>query len=337
MSHSAATAGRLAKVDLVSDMVRELTELQGAMGGIYAREEGLPEAVWRAIYHHYLPAAVEQDAPPTRADLGSAALPWAALALADKLDTIVGLFAAGERPTGTRDPFGLRRQAHGALKILVDLPELAGIDVSVSLASLIDRARTAFDETAEPGSELPPEADGEARERGTFLAERLRFLFQQRGFTYDEINAVAGAKRGFVDGPFDARLRLEALQKVRRSPEFEALAVSFKRVKNLAKELGRPPAASTGRLVEPAERALLQEYASRGAAVRTAASRRDYFEAFRLASGFLGPVDRFFTEVFVMVDDADLRGERLSLVWRLHELVLDIADISEIVPRAELR
>ena len=168
-----------------------------------------------------------------------------------------------------------------------------------------------------------------------FFAERLRFLFQQRGFDYDEINAVAGARRGFAEVPYDARLRLESLQKVRTSPEFEALAVSFKRVKNLARELTREPVEVLDRLSEPAERALADEYTSRGEAIRAAATRRDYLEAFRLASGFRAAVDRFFTEVFVMVEDVELRDQRLSLVWRLHELMLDLADISEIVPRAE--
>ena len=110
------SAARLAKADLATDMVREFTELQGTMGGIYAREEGEPEQVWKAIYYHYLPVGVEADAPPSRAQLGAAAVTWAAVSLADKLDTLVALFAAGERPTGSRDPFGLRRQAHGAVQ-----------------------------------------------------------------------------------------------------------------------------------------------------------------------------------------------------------------------------
>ncbi len=334
-AEEAALAGRLAKADLVTDMVRELTELQGTMGGIYAREEGLPEAVWRAIYNQYLPASVESDAPPSRADLGPAALPWAALALADKLDTIVGLFAAGERPTGTRDPMGLRRQAHGVMKILVDLRELTGLDAAVGLEAMLERARAEYAEGCGGGPALPEENQAERRDRAVFLEERLRFLFQQRGFGYDEVNAVAGARRSFLDAPFDARLRLEALQRVRALPEFEALAVAFKRVKNLARELPGEPSPSTGRLTEPAERGLLQEYETRGAAVRAAASRREYFEAFRLAAGFRERLDRFFTEVFVMVEDEGLRTERLSLVWRLHDLMLDLADISEIVPRSE--
>ena len=113
---AAAAAGRLAKADLATEMVAELTELQGVMGGIYAREEGQPERVWKAIYYHYLPDAVGADAPPTRQQLGEAAVTWAAVSLADKLDTVVGMFYAGEKPTGSRDPFGLRRQAHGIFK-----------------------------------------------------------------------------------------------------------------------------------------------------------------------------------------------------------------------------
>ena len=132
----AARAARLAKADLTTDMVRELTELQGIMGGIYAREEGLPEEVWKAIYFHYLPVGVEADAAPTRAQLGKAAVTWAAVSLADKLDTIVGLFAAGEKPTGSRDPYGLRRAAQGVVQILIDLPDLVGAVDSAALAAV---------------------------------------------------------------------------------------------------------------------------------------------------------------------------------------------------------
>lgn len=333
--NAAATAGRLAKADLISDMVRELTELQGTMGGIYAREEGLPEEVWRAIYNQYLPVGVEADAAPSRADLGPGAIPWAALSVADKADTLVGLFAAGERPTGTRDPYGLRRQAHGLLKTLVDLPELTGVATPVDLAALRAQAREGLVALTEPHVTVPAETPAECEDLTTFLSERLRYLFQQRGFAYDEVNAVAGARRGFVDVPLDARLRLTALHEVRASADFEALAVAFKRVKNLSRELTGEPAAVLDRLTEPAELALVDEFDRRGAAVRAAAARRDYTEAFRLAAGFRAPVDRFFTDVFVMVDDQPLREQRLTLVWRLHELMLDLADISEIVPQAE--
>jgi glycyl-tRNA synthetase beta chain len=336
LAEAAATAGRLAKADLVTDMVRELTELQGTMGGIYAREEGLGEPVWRAIYYHYLPAAPEADAPPSRPELGQAAVTWAAVSVADKLDTLVSSFAAGERPTGTRDPYGLRRQAHGLLKVLVDLPELTGVEAPVSLASLRQQARAALDACAEPGVKLPAATAEEDADLTTFLAERLRYLFQQRGFSYDEVNAVAGARRGFVGDPHDTRLRLEALRRVRTSPDFEALAVAFKRVKNLARELKGGPVETLDRLTEAAEVALVEEFRARGGQVKEAAARRDYLEAFRLAAGFRPAVDRFFTDVFVMVDDAALRDQRLTLVWRLHDLMQELADISEIVPQSEL-
>ncbi len=336
LAEAAATAGRLAKADLVTDMVRELTELQGTMGGIYAREEGLAEEVWRAIYYHYLPAAPEADAPPSRADLGRAAVTWAAVSVADKLDTLVSSFAAGERPTGTRDPYGLRRQAHGLLKVLVDLPALTGVEAPVSLAALRRAARETLEACAEPGLKLPAATvEGDA-DLTTFLTERLRYLFQQRGFSYDEVNAAAGARRGFVDDPYDVRLRLEGLRKVRTSPDFEALAVAFKRVKNLSRELKVDPVETLDRLSEPAEIALAEEFRTRGRLVQEAAARRDYPEAFRLAAGFRPSVDRFFTDVFVMVDDVTLRDQRLTLVWRLHDLMQELADISEIVPQSEL-
>jgi glycyl-tRNA synthetase beta chain len=300
------------------------------MGGIYARVQGLPEGVWRAIYHHYLPLGVGASAPPSRADLGDAAVTWAAVAIADKLDTVVGLFAAGERPTGTRDPFGLRRQAQGLLRTIVDLPELAGVERPVPIARMIDEARQGVGEV-----QGPADGTGAWREAVTaFLMDRLRYLFEQRGFAYDELNAVLGRTAGLPD-PLDARRRLEALRGVRSSADFEALAVAFRRVKNLSRDLQGPAVEAADRLTEPSEQALLAEFAARSASIREAAAARRYDQAFRVASGFRPAVDRFFTDVFVMVDDAELRVQRLSLLRRLHELLLELADISEIVPATE--
>jgi len=181
----------------------------------------------------------------------------------------------------------------------------------------------------------PADAPGAWREAVTaFLLDRLRYLFEQRGFAYDELNAVLGRAAGLPD-PLDARRRLEALRAVRSSADFEALAVAFRRVKNLSRELQGPAAEATDRLTEPAEQALLAEFAARSASIRQAAAARRYDQAFRIASGFRPAVDRFFTDVFVMVDDAELRVQRLSLLRRLHELLLELADISEIVPATE--
>jgi glycyl-tRNA synthetase beta chain len=326
----AARAGRWAKADLTTEMVREFTELQGTMGGIYAREEGQPESVWRAIYSHYLPVGVEAAAPPTREALGEAAVTWAAVSIADKLDTLVTMFAAGENPTGTRDPFGLRRQAHGLLRVLVDLPELTGVDVAIGLDVLVSRAAEAA------GLERRAQEDAAL---ATFLLDRLRYLLERRGFKYDEVNAVLAAAPGLVVRPLDARRRLEALRHMRASQDFAALAVLFKRVKNIAREL-TPEALEAARadrktlearLTEPAERALFESLAARGPAIEEAIARRDYRAAFTEAAAYRPAVDRFFTDVFVMVDEAELRTARLWLMAELRDRVLGLADISEIV------
>src|SRR3954463_12588856 len=175
---AAGTAARLAKADLTTDMVREFTELQGTMGGIYARVEGLPEAVWKAIYYHYLPVGVEADAPPSRQQLGAAAVTGGAGSLADKIASVAGMFAAGERPTGSRDPLGLRRQAQGAVKILADLPELTGINARLTLGPLLARAREPFGGYGESAQLL-----------FTFISDRLAYLLEQRGFDVRSVRA----------------------------------------------------------------------------------------------------------------------------------------------------
>jgi len=327
---SARAAGRLAKADLATDIVRELTELQGTMGGVYAREEGLGEDVWRAIYYHYLPVGVEADAPPARRDLKGAAVTWAAVSVADKLDTVVGSFAAGERPTGTRDPYGLRRQSQGLLRTLIDLPELTGLEVPIPMAALLAEARAGVTVLGAAKDEDPAAWLAAVT---PFLIDRLRYIFEQRGFAYDELNAVLGGLTSAPD-PLDARRRLEALRATRKSDDFKALAVAFKRVKNLSKELKTEPAANLDRLVEPAEAALVTEYNARAAQIREAVAARRYDQAFRVASGFRPAVDRFFLDIFVMVDDEGLKHQRLSLLQKLHELLLTLADISEIVPES---
>src|SRR5215470_11064862 len=184
IANQAALAARLAKTDLTTDMVREFPELQGVMGGVYARVEGQPEEVWKAIYSHYLPHGVEADAPPTKAQLGRAAVTWAAVSLADKLDTLVGLFSAGEKPTGSRDPYGLRRAAQGVLKILVDLESLTGVSTRPTLDRIIDQAYEGY------GLQAPR---GDARNPlRLFLMDRLQHLMQARGAGFEEVQTVTG-------------------------------------------------------------------------------------------------------------------------------------------------
>jgi len=162
----AALAARLSKADLATDMVREFPELQGIMGGVYARVEGQPEGVWKAIYYHYLPIGVEADAPPGKSQLGQAAATWAAVSLADKLDTIVGLFGAGEKPTGSRDPFALRRAALGFLQILTKNGlRLPLSDVLVQAAVLLIVSRMGAIDTVRFPDLLEPDDDRVGGER----------------------------------------------------------------------------------------------------------------------------------------------------------------------------
>jgi glycyl-tRNA synthetase beta chain len=317
----AEQAGRLAKADLGTDMVRELTELQGTMGGIYAREEGLPDAIWKAIYFHYLPVGVEADAPPSRQQLGAAAVPWAAVALADKLDSVVGMFAAGERPTGSRDPLGLRRQAQGAVKILADLPELTGLDARLMLGPLLERAAEPFGGVGDAAAPLH-----------TFISDRLAYLLEQRGYDVRNVRAVlhGGIER---TSPLDARLKLEALAQMSGSKALLGVATLLKRVKNISKGVGASSdwAGLQARLVEPSEKALWSQVDSRAPGIRQAAARGDYREAFAGIAALQPAVAQFFDDVLVMADDKALRDARLGLVAALRDLILGIADISEIV------
>ena len=311
---AAAKAARLAKTDLVTDMVFEFPELQGVMGGIYAREEGLAEPVWKAMYYQYLPQSVEADGSPTRAQLGAAASTWAALSLADKADTLVQLFGAGEKPTGSRDPFGLRRNAHGLLRILVDLPELTGLDRAVSLAQVVG----------------PLNGDGTDAALQTFLVERLRYLLEQRGFDARNVRAVTHGIPGELR-PLIARRKLEVLPEFTSSSDFTQLATAFKRVRNIARELPSGATADPSLLKEPAEVALRGELEQRQQVIETAVAAGDYRRAFGEAAKFGPSVDKFFTDVFVMVDDQALRTARLALMKRLESLILTLGDISEIV------
>ena len=308
----AREAGRLCKADLGTDMVRELTELQGTMGGIYAREDGRPEEVWKAIYFHYLPVGVEATAPPTREQLGKAAVTWAAVSLADKLDTVLSMFAAGERPTGSRDPYGLRRAAQGIVRILVDLPDLTGLDLRLTFADLV-----------------PAKQDDAF---WSFMSDRVRFVLEQRGYDSRNVRAVTSGEPSAVS-PLVAKRKLETLPEFTESDDFKQLAGLFKRVRNIAKNLDAAAPDLGGQLTEPAEIALAKEVDRLAPVVdAVAASGAGYRKAFAEAAKAGPAVAKFFDDVMVMTDDAKLRDARLRLLRRLEGLVLQLADVSEIVP-----
>jgi len=315
----AGQAARLAKADLTTDMVREFTELQGTIGGIYARHDGLPEEVWKAIYFQYMPVGVEADAPPARAQLGKANVTWAAVSLADKLDTIVGLFAAGEKPTGSRDPYGLRRSAQGVLKILTDLPS------GILITALVDEAYRNY------GPNAPVINPAWQPAVFDFLAEREAHLLERRGYRADEVRAVVSAD---WKQPHASLRRVDALAQARRAPEFDALALLFKRVKNITKDVagGRDWDAVKRVLKEPAEIALAAEIDRRWPVVQKAREDGQFLDALNEIAKLYGPVDQFFVDVLVMTEDQQLREARLALLASLRDTILNIADIAELAP-----
>ncbi|MEZ5290281.1 MAG: glycine--tRNA ligase subunit beta [Vicinamibacterales bacterium] len=329
----AAKAARWCKADLATDMVRELTELQGAMGGIYAREDGQAEPVWKAIYHHYLPVAVEASGAPSRADLGAAAVSWAAVSLADKADTLAAMFVAGERPTGSRDPHGLRRAAQGLVRLLADLPELTGIDKAVSIHDLTLKAFASFS-----GHEGLADAQ---MSLALFMLDRVRSVFEQRGADVRNVRAVIAHQGALV--PLTIRRRLDVLPEFTETADFKQLAVLFKRVRNIAKQLPITDFSQAALetepirpLTEPAEVALADEIARRRPVIDGAVAAGDgYRKAFAEAAGFGPGVARFFDDVMVMADDPAVRRARLLLLRRLESLILQLADVSEMVPQTE--
>jgi len=291
----AARAALLSKCDLTTEMVKELTELQGVMGGLYAREQGEPEAVWRAIYEHYKPVSMEDSIPGTMAGR--------LVSLADKLDTLEGCFAQGLIPSGSRDPFALRRAAQGVVKVLVEgkLP--------LRLSKLIGK-------------------DGPLAE---FFLDRLKYYFKDiRGFRYDEVNAVLAAGH---DELTDVESRLGAIQGVRPTANFEPLAASFKRIKNILRQAGFGGGGEVkAELLEPGPEAdLYVEFQRLRRRVKRHRRARDYRAALEAIASLRPKVDQFFDKVLVNAPDAQIRQNRLTLLDNLLREFSAIADFSEIV------
>ena len=307
-------AAELAKCDLATEMVREFTELQGVVGGLYARAQGEADEVADAIYDHYRPVGLEDPIPRN--------ITGCAVALADKLDSVVGCFAVGVVPTGSSDPYALRRAALGIVKIILEKK----LPVSLSLA--IGAAAKAL-LTHKPKRGVTPEQEAQILE---FLLDRAKFVFREReGFGYDEVSAVF---RAGADDLVDAQKRLGALKAIRKSRNFEPLAVSFKRIRKILEKAG--VAVSDGLRVSPdffenaAEREL--HAAVREAALKVPVMKRagKYQEALEYIAGLRPVVDRFFDEVMVMAENETVRNNRLTLLAELLREFTTVADFSEI-------
>jgi glycyl-tRNA synthetase beta chain len=330
---AAGTAARLAKADLTTDMVREFTELQGTIGGIYARADRMPEEIWKAIYFHYLPVGVEADAPPTRAQLGRAAVSWAAVSLADKLDTIVGLFAAGEKPTGSRDPYGLRRAAQGVMKILVDLEQLTGSDRRPILGPMLSEART----RVQTQLGLGEVTQDDKNQLWSFFIERLRHLMQSRGLGYEEIQAETGSLDALdTIAAADLLDRAQQLARVRATPVFASVAEAYKRAKNIVGQAWSardeyPPRHNAHRLTEPAETALRAAIDRVAGEIRGALTSRQPNKALSAMASIEPELARFFADVRVMVDDRELQDARLALLAELRDIISEYGDLSAII------
>ncbi|MBN2431446.1 MAG: glycine--tRNA ligase subunit beta [Acidobacteria bacterium] len=304
-------AARLCKTDLVTEMVKELTELQGIMGGLYAREEGRPTEVWQVIYEHYRPEGLDDPPPETPGG--------ALLALTDKTDNLVGMFGIGHVPSGSKDPFGLRRQAAALYRICLH----HGLDFD--LRRLLD---TAADLLRDRLTVQPAELFGTLQE---FLAARLRFFYQNDGFRYDEINAVLTRA---VYRPVDGRRRLEALVAIRQVAAFQSIFTAQKRIKNiLAKEAdGRVREAPRPDLFQQEEEKQLFAVAEKLAgAVAGAIAAQRYGEALGHIEQFSRPVDVFFDEVLVMHPDPAVCDNRLRLLERVSRIFDSFCDFSQFV------
>lgn len=299
-------AARLGKCDLLTGMVGEFPELQGIMGAYYALSDGKAPAVAAAIRDHYAPAG-RSDAVP--ADAGALAL-----ALADKLDTLLGFFAIEQIPSGDKDPFGLRRAALGILRIVLE----SGIPLDL---------KTAIGQAAEAWSEQRAVPASAQRAVFNFILDRLRVHFREEGFAADLVEAVLGLD---PPDPLDARKRLEALSAFRRRPEAEALAAANKRISNILRKenVHQTGMVAASRLEAPAERDLWTAWREIAPHVDAFLDQRDYAPALDLLAGLRLPVDRFFDDVMVMAEDPALRENRLALISGLRGAFLRIADFS---------
>jgi glycyl-tRNA synthetase beta chain len=341
----AQRAAELCKCDLLTAMVGEFPELQGIMGSYYAQADGEPHEVAAAIREHYLPRAAGDSLPATRAGL--------AVAIADKLDTLAGIFAIGEKPTGTKDPFGLRRAALGVQRILIekalDLDLRKYIDQALAAVRAdIERVRAAVATAAEPFQAAPGQrqasaaataADSTAGEIYDFLMERLRAYYLdsagappmpgQAAVTTEMFDAVLAARPG---SPLDFDARLKALSTFLELPESASLTAANKRIANILRKANMtpPPEVDVLHLRESAEVRLFDSMRALRDAVAAATARREYASALGQLAQLRPAVDAFFDQVMVMDENPQLRANRLSLLAQLQGLFAGVADLSRL-------
>ena len=307
----AVEAAGLCKADLLTDMVREFPSLQGKMGGLYAKTEGYPAAVHQAIYEHYLPASLEDEIPSS--------MTGALVSLADKLDSIVGAVGVGLQVSGSSDPFGLRRNAHGVCAVII------GKKLDLSFHLLLDKVLSVLGDKL-----LGPKAEVKAACL-EFFEGRLRYIFEKQGFRYDLVEAALGPG---IDRIAHSSRRVKALDGLKSSPDFEPFILMAKRINNILKEA---PACRLDpeRFVEKEERELHSNFVIIRDNAGPMIEKGDFARAQSIILRLRPSLNAFFDKVLVMAEDKKVRQNRLALLQAIRKLLLEIADYSRVVVEGE--
>jgi glycyl-tRNA synthetase beta chain len=301
----AKRAALLAKADLMTDMVGEFGNLQGIMGRYYALADNEPTAVADAIEQHYFPK--QSGSPTPSSQTGQI------VALADKIDTLTGIFSAGLIPTGDKDPYALRRAALGVLRIIIEN------GLSLDIVALVDASLSQYKHSFDLEETRKQVID--------FIYDRLKGYCLDRNFTPDEFDAVIAVK---PVQPFDFMERLQAVKTFRQMPEAENLSAANKRIRNILKKSDTEPASQVGGLLEPEERHLLEIAKQSATDIQPFLNTKDYQSALSRLAQTEPAVNAFFDKVMVMCEDLDLRARRLALLRLLSDQFLMIADISKL-------
>jgi glycyl-tRNA synthetase beta chain len=310
----ARRAAQLSKSDLVTDMVGEFDDLQGIMGRDYALNDGEPEEVAEALFEQYLPRFAGDLVPSTATG--------ATLALADRLDSLVGIFSIGQQPSGSRDPFALRRASLGVLRIIIER------DIDLDLTQAINSAAAQFADLS--GAKLT--GDELCKQVLTYILERFKSWYKEEGIGSEVFAAVSALG---LSNPLDINARVQAVQQFSQLPESVALAAANKRVSNiLAKQLAdtSPVSLDAKLLQENAEQQLASEIERLTTLVAPLFERRDYSGVLSQLAKLREPVDSFFDQVMVMAEDPEVRNNRLALLHSLRQLFINVADISQLAP-----
>ncbi len=304
---SAVDAAELCKADLVTEMVREFPALQGKVGGLYAKEEGFPPSVYKAIYEHYQPVSLEDDSPST--------LAGTVLSVADKLDAIIGVVGMGIEVSGSKDPFGIRRNAQGVCKVILDKK------LSFSFSRLLDKSIKIF------GGLLEKDRSYIKTYVMNFFASRLQFIFENLGYRYDLVKASLAPG---IENIYHSYLRLKALDGLKDSPQFEPMILIAKRVNNILR--GQPRyKVNESLLLDKQERELHTMFSIIRNNTLPLIMSGDFAQAQRMIFRLRSAINSFFDNVLVMADDNRLKRNRLAILQEISKLMGKIAEYSRIV------